>query len=150
MLKKFGMVLKVLLCAVFILQAVSCGTILYPKRIGQRGGYVDPAVCIMDGLCCLVFLVPGVIAFAVDFSNGTIYLPGGRDGVIDLKNSKKISFDARNSTMADIGNIVSRQTGFDIKLNRPDVKIYSFSSFTDMDAHFAVISPASDRMLCSK
>jgi hypothetical protein len=150
MLKKFVMVLKVLLCAVFILQAVSCGTILYPKRIGQRGGYIDPAVCVMDGLCCLVFLVPGVIAFAVDFSNGTIYLPGGRDGVLDLKSSKKIAFDASNCTMADIQNIVIKKTGLDIILNRPDVKIYSFSSFTDMDAHYAVISPVSDKILCSK
>lgn len=55
-----------------------CGTLLYPERKGQTGGRIDPSVAILDGLGLLLFLIPGLIAFAVDFSNGTIYLPGGR------------------------------------------------------------------------
>ncbi|KCZ52599.1 hypothetical protein HY29_04785 [Hyphomonas beringensis] len=54
----------------------ACGTILYPERKGQRNGRIDPSIAILDGIGLLLFLVPGVIAFAVDFSNGTIYLPG--------------------------------------------------------------------------
>ena len=53
-----------------------CGTLLYPERRGQRGGRIDPAVAILDGVGCLLFLIPGLIAFAVDFHQGTIYLPG--------------------------------------------------------------------------
>lgn len=53
-----------------------CGTILYPERRGQSAGQLDPAVVILDGIGLLFFFVPGVIAFAVDFNNGTIYLPG--------------------------------------------------------------------------
>ena len=52
-----------------------CGTLLYPERKGQTGGRIDPSVAILDGLGLLLFLIPGLIAFAVDFSNGTIYLP---------------------------------------------------------------------------
>ena len=61
----------------FSLQLVACGTVLYPERKGQTSGHLDPGVVILDGIGLLFFLIPGVIAFAVDFSNGTIYLPGG-------------------------------------------------------------------------
>ncbi len=54
----------------------ACGTIMYPERKGQIDGKIDPTVAILNGVGLLLFLVPGVIAFAVDFSNGTIYLPG--------------------------------------------------------------------------
>lgn len=54
-----------------------CGTLLYPERKGQSGGRIDPSIAILDGLGLLLFLIPGLIAFAVDFSNGTIYLPAG-------------------------------------------------------------------------
>ena len=60
------------------LSLTACGTILYPERKGQTGGRIDPGVAVLDGVGLLAFLIPGVIAFAVDFSNGTIYLPGGR------------------------------------------------------------------------
>lgn len=65
------------LCAGLILQTTACGTVLYPERKGQTGGQLDPAVVALDAIGLLFFFVPGVIAFAVDFSNGTIYLPGG-------------------------------------------------------------------------
>ncbi|WP_416397765.1 hypothetical protein [Allohahella sp. A8] len=60
-----------------VTQLAACGTILHPERKGQRGGNIDPAIAILDGIGLLFFLIPGLIAFAIDFSNGTIYLPGG-------------------------------------------------------------------------
>lgn len=54
-----------------------CGTILYPERKGQPAGCIDWKVAALDGLGLLFFFIPGVIAFAVDFNNGTIYLPPG-------------------------------------------------------------------------
>jgi len=56
---------------------VGCGTLLYPERQGQSPGRIDTSVLILDGIGLLFFVVPGLIAFAVDFSNGTIYLPEG-------------------------------------------------------------------------
>ncbi len=50
-----------------------CGTILYPERRGHHGGRVDVGVAVMDGLWCLVFIIPGVVGFIVDFGNGAIY-----------------------------------------------------------------------------
>ena len=52
-----------------------CGTILYPERRGQPAGPLDWKVVALDAVGLLLFFIPGVIAFAVDFTNGTIYLP---------------------------------------------------------------------------
>jgi hypothetical protein len=68
--------LSLALCASIALQ-LGCGTILYPDRRGQTSGHIDTGVAVMDGLWCLVFIIPGVIAFIVDFGNGAIY-EGGR------------------------------------------------------------------------
>lgn len=56
----------------------SCGVILHPERKGQRAGRLDPAIVVLDAVGLLLFFVPGVVAFAVDFATGTIYLSGGR------------------------------------------------------------------------
>jgi len=55
--------------------ATGCGTILHPERKGQPAGDLDWSIVALDGIGLLLFLVPGVIAFAVDFNNGSIYLP---------------------------------------------------------------------------
>lgn len=77
-------ILPLALSAVMLTQ-VGCGTLLYPERQGQPQGRLDPSVLILDGIGLLFFVVPGLIAFAVDFSNGTIYLPGGAN-FTDSKN----------------------------------------------------------------
>ncbi len=74
---------KTLLVGTLITSLTACGTILYPERKGQTQGQIDPAVLALDGIGLLFYLIPGVIAFAVDFSNGTIYLPHGRHKLTD-------------------------------------------------------------------
>ena len=59
--------------------ASGCGSILYPERIGSpHSGALDWKVVALDTIGLLCFFVPGVIAFVVDFVNGTIYLPAGQ------------------------------------------------------------------------
>ena len=60
-----------------IAQLLGCGTLIYPERRGNNGSKVDIQVAILDGLGLLLFIIPGVIAYAVDFTTGAIYLPGG-------------------------------------------------------------------------
>ena len=62
----------------FSLQLVSCGTLIYPERRGQTSGRIDVGIAILDGIGVLLFIIPGLIAFAVDFATGAIYLPGGK------------------------------------------------------------------------
>src|ERR1700679_4192321 len=96
--KTLANMLRILVCAVFIMQLMGCGTLMYPERKGQRGGSIDAGVAILDGIGLLFGIIPGVIAFAVDFSNGTIYLPGrSRMGSLDFKNIKEVKFEPRHT-----------------------------------------------------
>lgn len=52
-----------------------CGVLLYPERQGQKGGHIDVQVALLNGIGLVFFLVPGLVAFAIDFHQGTIYLP---------------------------------------------------------------------------
>ena len=55
-----------------------CGTLLHPERHGAaHSNQIDWKIVAMDGLGLILFFVPGVIAFVVDFSTGAIYLPAG-------------------------------------------------------------------------
>lgn len=55
--------------------AIGCGTILHPERRGQPAGPLDWKIVALDAVGLFFFFIPGVIAFAVDFNNGSIYLP---------------------------------------------------------------------------
>ena len=67
----------VLLLAISLgLSTISCGTLLHPERIGQRStGRLDTSIVVLNSVGLLLFFIPGLIAFGVDFYNGTIYLP---------------------------------------------------------------------------
>ncbi|MBI1246841.1 hypothetical protein GC197_03225 [bacterium] len=53
-----------------------CGTILHGDRVGQPHTHqLDWKVAALDGLGMLLFFVPGVVAFCVDFYTGAIYIP---------------------------------------------------------------------------
>ncbi len=89
MLKKLMKSLNILVCAVLIIQLAGCGTLMYPERKGQRGGRIDVGVVVLDGIGLLFFIVPGIIAYVVDFFNGTIYLPDTAKGSPVLQDIKK-------------------------------------------------------------
>ena len=77
------------LCLTLITQLAACGTIFYPDRRGQVSGRIDPAVAIMNAIGLLFFIIPGLLAFAVDFTTGAIYLPGGTHAQIDPQHLRK-------------------------------------------------------------
>ena len=53
-----------------------CGTILFSQRQQQsHSGKLDPNILILDGVGLLFFVLPGLVAFGVDFYTGAIYLP---------------------------------------------------------------------------
>ncbi len=66
-------------------QLTACGSIFYPERRGQiqGSGRMDPAIVVLDAVGLLFYIIPGVIAFAVDFATGAIYLPSGKQAQID-------------------------------------------------------------------
>jgi hypothetical protein len=94
-----------------------CGTILYPDRIGQTHGPLDWKVVALDTVGLLLFLVPGVIAFVVDFHNGTIYLPPEQVPYQDAPVlSRKTAIDPGKRTLTDVERAVNQETGLDLSL----------------------------------
>lgn len=73
-----------LVLAAAILNTAACGYLIYPERQGLRGDRFDGTVVALDAIGLLFFVLPGVIAFAVDFSTGCIYLPEGHDGAFSM------------------------------------------------------------------
>ena len=141
MFKKLVDTLHVLVCAVLIVQLTGSGTIMYPERKGQKGGRLDSGVVILDALGLLFFFIPGVIAFAVDFNNGTIYLPGTSRSSLDLKNMKQVKFDPKQSGLAGIERTIKEQTGCAVKLDQSDMRIVKLKSTDDMIVQFAQVLP---------
>ena len=135
MFKKTKNVLGAFVCAVLIFQLTGCGTLLYPERKGQKGGRIDIGVAVLDGIGLFFFLIPGLIAYAVDFSNGTIYLPSSA-GSLDPDDIKQVKFDPAQSTLADIEEIIKTETGCDVAPHRRKMKIVALESADELEAHF--------------
>jgi len=134
--------LRLFVCAAFTVQLMGCGTLMYPERRGQRGGHLDVGVTVLDAIGLLFFIIPGVIAFSVDFSNGTIYLPerGLRDH-LSLNNLREIKFDPKHTSIAGIERIIKDQTGYEVKLDQDNIKISKLRSVNEMMAQFAKVLP---------
>lgn len=110
--------------ALVLLQVSACGLILYPEREGQaKGGRIDPTVAILDGIGCLVFLIPGLIAFAVDFHEGTIYLPPGETAGANA-GWRTVAAPGGSLTRESIEQVVRAETGAAVSLADPRLRTY--------------------------
>lgn len=118
---------------VALLAQLGCGTILYPERRGQKGGRIDPAVAVMDGLGVLLFVIPGLIAFAVDFATGAIYLPGGRRGEVEA-----IPFEGDD--LADVLEAVERERGIDLAPHLGALRAYPLDDAAQARARVAALA----------
>jgi hypothetical protein len=108
------------LASVFIMQLAACGTIMHPERKGQAAGDLDTSIVALNAVGLLFFLVPGVIAFAVDFNNGAIYLPGGAAAInSDDVNIVTIEGDMTNEM---IEQVIFEETGKNISLSDSEVQ----------------------------
>jgi hypothetical protein len=107
-----------------MLWTTSCGTIIYPERHGQSPGKVDVGVAVLDGIGLLFFLVPGIIAFGVDFATGAIYLPPSSSAKLEinpstLQDAKIIMTAAETLTRHEIETVVKEEIRQDIDLTMP-------------------------------
>lgn len=111
----------------FACTVVSCGTILYPERRGQPAGRIDVGVAVLDGLGLLIFFIPGIIAFAVDFATGAIYLPPGSSRVVlhppDFRDAKVVRAQAEALTRHGIEAVVEKEIGQKIDLLSPETRV---------------------------
>ncbi len=103
-----------------LLLQTACGTLIYPERRGQSKGDIDPTVVIMDGLLLLLFIIPGAIAFVVDFNTGAIYLPP-EDSIAGAE-GRTIHIHPDDITPETLAAAIHEQTGVEIQLSEEDVR----------------------------
>lgn len=100
-------------------QLAACGTLFYPERRGQISGQIDPAIAIMDAIGLLFYIIPGVLAFAVDFITGAIYLPGGKHAQVDPQLLQKAVNPDGSIDNLRLKAIIEQQTGQHLPLDNP-------------------------------
>jgi hypothetical protein len=123
---------------VLIIQLSACGYFLYPERRGQpTQGRIDPAIATLDALGLLLFIVPGVIAFAVDITNGTLYFPSGRphsSSSNENEHMKMIRVNPGELNQNLIEEIVKNHTGVSIRLDQKNMEIYQLDKSENVEA----------------
>jgi hypothetical protein len=135
-------VICVVVSVVMIAQLYGCGTLLYPERRGQKTGTVDVGIALMDALWLLVFIVPGVVAFAVDFTTGAIYVPGGTkrsSGPGETGKMVVVRVKPTELNEKTIKEIVMKQTGLK-ELEFKQAKIYRLDEKEEVEEELSKIA----------
>ena len=135
--------LSVLLTVIISLQSVSCGTLLYPERRGQKAGRLDVGVVILDTIGLFFFLIPGIIAFAVDFSTGAIYLPYSAKGPGEPDGMRVVRFDPKTITPEKLEEIISREAGKEFHLSDKRLQKVELKDSSEVPVYFAQNKDAS-------
>ena len=136
--------------AVIAAQLVGCGTILYPERRGQSAmERLDADIVILDGIGLFFFVVPGVIAFAVDFATGAIYLPRGqKSNVGDLLGELEIHQERLPvRSVAEIERILREATGLTIELASQSVLVFRAQEREDVRSRLRELNAGSSQHL---
>ncbi|MHB1369335.1 MAG: polyribonucleotide nucleotidyltransferase [Pseudomonadaceae bacterium] len=84
-----------LLAVSLLTQLAACGTLFYPDRRGQIEGRIDPAIAALNAIGLLFYVIPGLIAFGIDFATGAIYLPEGQYSVAPDKLQDALGADGQ-------------------------------------------------------
>jgi hypothetical protein len=142
-------VLSVIILAVLLTQIAGCGTIMYPERRGQKvHGDVDTRVAVLDAVGLLFFIIPGLIAFGVDFYTGAIYLRPGEKQVWGQTHGKQelvvISVDPNQLDQKMIEKIVSDHIGQKISLEDQHMQISKFDG-TDVNEFKTLLAEINKR-----
>ncbi len=129
--KRFFKLLAVIITAILILQTISCGTLIYPERRGQTTGRLDIGIVLLDAAGLLVFIIPGIVAFGIDFTTGAIYLPGsGRksSGFDGKDNYKIVKVDPKNLNREIIEDVVGGHINQPVDLSKSNVETIQLRS----------------------
>ncbi|MBO0494584.1 polyribonucleotide nucleotidyltransferase [Pseudomonas sp. Marseille-Q1929] len=107
------------LAVTLLSQLTACGSIFYPDRRGQIDGKIDPTIAVLDAVGLLFYVIPGLIAFGVDFATGAIYFePGKTAQVAPEKLHEAIGADGKVDT-AKLQTIIQKETGHTLPLDDP-------------------------------
>jgi len=81
---------------------------------------VDWSIFALDGVGLILFFIPGVIAFAVDYSTGAIYLPpnqyGNAGGPAKNPSLVAVNVPKKELTQRRLEQVASQHAGRDVRL----------------------------------
>jgi hypothetical protein len=118
---------------------------MHPERRHQRhSNQIDWKIAACNGLGLLIFFVPGVIAFAVDFYTGAIYLPAGHGHADSSGTSanrlaatrfglQKITLPREQLNLRTIEQVVSSHVGQPVVLEE-DSRVSELAQIEGFDA----------------
>jgi len=135
------------LAAAIALGASSCGTFLYPERRGQPRGVIDPGVLLLDAVGLIFFVIPGLVAFAVDFSTGAIYLPPAYSGPVSQETLHpqdfvEVRIPKDDLTREKIEQVVGRHTGQPVSLEPGQYRTGELNSLDEFGEQAARLDDA--------
>lgn len=107
----------VLLTTALATQLAACGTLFYPERRGQIQGNIDPGVAALNAIGLLFYLVPGIVAFAVDFATGAIYLPDQRYSIAPERLNEAVDAQGQVDQLK-LKAIIKQELNLDLPLER--------------------------------
>jgi hypothetical protein len=108
-----------LLVATLLTQLSACGTLFFPDRRGQIEGRIDPVVAGLNAIGILFYVIPGLIAFGIDFATGAIYLPGGLTSQVDPQDLQNVVDADGKIDTAKLKALIEMQTGHSLPLDDP-------------------------------
>lgn len=112
-------------------------------------------IAVLDGVGLLLFLVPGIVAFAVDFSTGCIYLPpGSYSGApdadkIDANEIKVVHVDPAKLNETTIKTIIIREAGISAMIDLNQAEFCALNGSGDIYGKFAEIKKSGYRSWAS-
>jgi len=125
-------IISSLLALTLVTQISSCGYVFHPDRRGQTNSdKIDWAIVGLDAIGLVFFIVPGVIAYAVDIYSGTIYLKKNVFGYSatsiegDWSNAEIIKVDPKKISDASVVQAIKQRTGITVNYDDPKLKVYT-------------------------
>lgn len=128
------------LIAALLTQLTACGTLFYPDRRGQIEGKIDPVIVALDAVGILFYVIPGLIAFGIDFASGAIYLPGGSTAQVSPEKLKEaIGADGKVDNTR-LQAIIESELGQRLPLNDP--RLIQHKGSTEQLAMYGLVPAA--------
>ena len=128
------------LIAALLTQITACGTLFYPDRRGQIEGKIDPVIVALDAVGILFYVIPGLIAFGIDFASGAIYLPGGSTAQVSPeKLNEAIGADGKVDNTR-LQAIIESELGQRLPLNDP--RLIQHKGSTEQLAMYGLVPAA--------
>lgn len=108
-----------ILAATLFTQLTACGTLFFPDRRGQIEGRIDPVVAGLNAIGILFYVIPGLIAFGIDFATGAIYLPGGVTSQVNPEDLNNLVDSDGQIDPSKLKALIEVQTGHNLPLDDP-------------------------------